>query len=205
MDEKIVSLSEAVSRLLSENNKNKSLGELSEDLNSYLIEIKELVDSGGISFEQLREEISKHINLEEPNLPGSIKQLLIGCIGGEEGSCPVKSEEPENVPFAYDSNLKKIVPLSKYVKPITGDTYAVLYLTGNPLNIDVSSLKELEEAGFKKLKIEYKEISNADYKTINIENLKKYIYEKPEGDKFNGYMILTLLFAIFLLIYIIKK
>ena len=47
MNEQIVKLSEAISKLLSEENKNKSLGELDDELSEYMVEIKELSESGG--------------------------------------------------------------------------------------------------------------------------------------------------------------
>ena len=57
MENNIVKLSDAVARLLNEDNKNKTLGEVSRELNEYLIEIKELVESNEISYDTLKDEI----------------------------------------------------------------------------------------------------------------------------------------------------
>ena len=66
---KIVKLSDAVSKLLDEDNKDKSLGEVSEELNAYLIEIKELVESNEINYDTLKDEIRKHIQTKESIKP----------------------------------------------------------------------------------------------------------------------------------------
>lgn len=199
-----VKLSDAVSKLLSEQNKDKSLGELTEELSSYIIEIKELVDSNSISFEALRDEISKHVDLNNKNIPGSVSQLLIGCIN-ENGACPMKREHAEDIAFAYDEKNKTITPLSKSSSPLTEDTYAVLYVNGHPSSISIDCLQDLENKGFKKLRIEYKEISSSNYKSLNIENLKKYLYFKPGTKDNNGLLVICFLFALILLIYVIKK
>ena len=199
-----VELSDAISKLLSEQNKDKSLGELTEELSSYIIEIKELVDSNSISFETLRDEISKHVDLNNRNIPGSVSQLLIGCIN-ENGACPMKREKAEDIAFAYDESSKKLLPLSKTNVPLTEDTYAVVYVTGHPSAINIDCLHDLENKGFKKLRIEYKEVSSSNYKSLNIENLKKYLYFKPGTKNNNGLMVICFLFALILLIYVIKK
>ena len=200
MEEQIVKLSDAVAKLLSEENKDRSLGEVSELLNEYIIEIKELVDSGGITYDELRNEIYKHIDVDNGIIPGSVSQLLIGCMGDSE-SCPLKSEMPEDVPFAYDINLKKIIPMSKSTTPITENTYAILYITGDPRRISIDSLKELEHRGFKKLRIEYKEISSINYKKINIDNLEKYIFRQPEKTSFNPLVVLGFIALLFFILY----
>ena len=201
----LIKLSDAIQSLLSKENKDKSLGELNEELTNYVIEIKELTESKSISFDRLKEEISKHINIEKENLPGSIAQLLVGCIN-DDGSCPVnKKEQPDDVPFIYDAKTKTIRPISKISNPITDESYAVVYVSGKLADLSIDSLKELLELGFKKLKVEYKEISSSDYKTVNIENLKKYIYFKPEENNSSGINILIFLMALIILFYILKS
>lgn len=202
----LIKLSEAIQKLLSEENKDKSLGELNKELTEYVIEIKELTESKSISFDRLKEELSKHINIEKDNLPGSIAQLLVGCID-EEGSCPVnKKEEPDDIPFIYDNKTKTIKPISKITTPMTDESYAVVYVSGKLSDLSIDALKDLLDRGFKRLKVEYKEISSSDYKRVNIENLKKYIYFKPSdnNDK-SGLNILIFLIALLILFYIIKS
>ena len=201
----LIKLSDAIKKLLSEENKDKSLGELNKELTDYVIEIKELTESKSISFDRLKEEISKHIDIQHDNLPGSIAQLLVGCIG-EEGSCPVnKKEQPDNVPFIYDNKTKSIKPISRITSPMTDESYAVIYVSGKLSDLSVDALKNLLDLGFKRLKVEYKEVSSSDYKTVNIENLKKYIYFKPEENNSSGINILIFLMALIILFYILKS
>lgn len=196
-----ITLSKAVSELLASNNKDKSLGEASEELNSYIIKIKELVDEGDVTLEELREEITKNLNSEQEVVPNSLAQLLIGCVGDNE-SCLMKAEKPEDVPFLYNPQTHKLQPLTKLKNPLTNDSVAVLYVTGNPDKINIESLKMLEESGFKRLRIEYKDIKSANYKVINIDNLKRYIYSKPnDKDTFQSVMILGFLLLLIFVLY----
>ena len=81
----------------------------------------------------------------------------------------------------------------------------MVYVTGHPSAINIDCLHDLENKGFKKLRIEYKEVSSSNYKSLNIENLKKYLYFKPGTKNNNGLMVICFLFALILLIYVIKK
>ena len=83
------SLSQAVSELLSPENKNLSLGEASEQLNDYIIKIKDLVDSGDINLEDLKNEIAKNLNNTDKIVPNSLAQLLVGCVGDKD-ACLMK-------------------------------------------------------------------------------------------------------------------
>lgn len=207
MDKKnyTITLSKAVSELLSNKNKDKSLGEASKELNNYIINIKELVDEGEITLEELREEIIKHLQHKQDIVPNSLAQLLIGCVGDNE-SCLMKPEKPEDVSFIYNYQTSKLQPLTKLVNPITEDSVAVLYVTGNPDKINLESLKVLEERGFKKIRIEYKDVKSANYKVINIDNLKKYIYSKPnEKDVFQSVIILGFLLMLIFILYKIQN
>lgn len=193
---KIVKLSDAVSKLLDEDNKDKSLGEVSEELNTYLIEIKELVESNEINYDTLKDEIRKHIQTKESIKPGSVAQLLVGCIKDE---CPLHKETAEDVSFIYDSKKHTIVPLSKYSNPLSMESYAVLYINGDPHQIKVGALKTLENLGFQKIKIKHKAVNESVYKTLDIENIDKYIYHNnTEFSKkgllmFSGFVLLILL------------
>jgi hypothetical protein len=198
-------LSKAVSELLSSKNKNKSLGEASEELNNYIIKIKELVDEGEITLEELREEITKHLGSKTNVVPNSLAQLLIGCVG-DSNACLMKAEKPEDVPFLYNHQTSKLQPLSKLRAPLTTDSVAVLYVTGRPDKINLESLKFLEDIGFKKLRIEYKDVKSSNYKIINVDNLRKYIYSKPnEKDVFQSIMILGFLLLLIFILYKIQN
>ena len=198
MEDKKVELSYAVAKILSDDNRDKSLGEASEEINEYVVTIKELVNSGEIKYETLQNEITKHIGDDDQTIPGSLAQLLVGCVG-DNLSCPMKKNEAKDVPFAYDNKLEKIVPLSKIEQADNDNTYAILYFTGNPKNLNIKSLNYLENRGFKKLKIEYKTISSANYKTLYIENLSKYINNREDKDSHEilyviGFLLLLLFF-----------
>ena len=91
--------------------------------------------------------------------------------------------------------------MSKFTSPLTEDTYAVIYISGDPRNVSVESLKDLEIAGFKKLRIEYKGIEQSSYKTINIDNLKRYIYSKPEKDSNAGIMVMVFIVMVALILF----
>jgi len=199
------SLSKAVSEILAPSNKSLSLGEASEKLNSYIIEIKELVDSGDISLDELRDEITKHLDSQEKIIPNSLAQLLVGCVGDKE-SCLMKQEKAEDIPFIYDNKTDKIRALSKNVLPLTDDSVAVLYLTVNPKKINIGIFKYLEAKGFKKIRIEYKDTNSSTYKVINIDNLKRYIYSKPtEKDIYQSIVILGFLLVLIFILYKIQN
>ena len=194
-------LSKAVSELLSNENKNKSLGEASVELNDYIIKIKELVDEGEITLEELRIEITKHLKTKQDIVPNSLAQLLIGCVG-DSNACLMKAEKPEDVPFLYNHQTAKLQPLSKLKAPLTTGSVAVLYVNANPDKINLESLKFLEDIGFKKLRIEYKDVKSSNYKIINVDNLKKYIYSKPdEKDIYQSIMILGFLLVLIFALY----
>lgn len=180
MEGSIENLTDTVSRLLSEENKNKSIGEVSEELSEYLVNIKELVESNQISYEVLKKEIEKHIDFNKNIKPGSIGQLLVGCMVGSE--CAMSKETPEDIAFAYDSNKNVILPLTRLKNPISEKSYCVLYINGIPSDISLDSLKTLENAGFKKIKIKHKNLNETSYKTLDIEDINKYIESKSQQD-----------------------
>lgn len=203
MKEDTINITTVIAEILSKENKNKSLGEVSDELNEYLIEIKEAVESGDITYEFLQKEIANHLDENEKTIPGSLAQLLIGCVS-EDGSCPLKNNQVHDIPFVYDNKYNKIFPISKQLTPYNENSYAVLYFTGQPKNLKPETLKYLEENGFNKLKIEYKNIDSSNYKTIYIENLKKYIYAQPEKGDDNLLYLIGIL-VILLLVYLIIK
>ena len=204
MNDITINFSDAISKLLSDTNKDKSFGEVSEELNDYLVTIKEAVSSGELTYETLQEEISKHLDENDTTLPGSLAQLLIGCTG-DKGACPMSANKKADIPFVYDNKYNKIFPLTKQQDNDNENTYAVLYFTGQPKNLNIDSLKFLEKAGFNKLKIEYKNINNNKYKTIYIENLKRYIYSQPEKNDDNTIYLLWLILLVIFFYLIFKN
>lgn len=200
MDNLLVdNFSRIVRRLLSEENKDKLLGEISEDLEQYIADIKNMVDSGTITYDQLRDEISRNLNITEDQRPGSVAQMLLGCI--DEESCPMRQEEVLDIPYFYDKDQKKIIPMTRINSSITNDSYAVVYITGNPSDISIDALKELEENGFSKIKIMYKKSTKSRYKTFNIDNLNLYMNPQNMLNYKTGALVMVLLAIILFLIY----
>lgn len=205
MDDRFIALSDAVAKLLSEDNKDKSLGEVSEELNSYIVQIKDSIDSGDITYDRLRDEIFKHLKNRKEAKPGSLAQLLIGCTGDTDTHCPMRKEEAKDISFIYDEKNSKLIPMTRFLNPLTEDTYAIIYFTGNPGEISIDSLKYLEDAGFKKVRLEYKEVGSSSYKSIDIENLKRYIDSAPEKENHNNLLLLIFIMLLVLVIYSYNK
>ena len=200
MDSLLVNnFSRIVRRLLSEENKDKLLGEISEDLEQYIADIKNMVDAGTITYDQLRTEISNNLNITEDQRPGSVAQMLLGCI--DEESCPMRQEEVLDIPYFYDKDRKKVIPMTGINSSITSDSYAVVYITGSPSDISIDALKELEENGFSKIKIMYKKSTKSKYKSFNIDNLNLYMNPQNMMNYKTGALVMVLLAIILYLIY----
>lgn len=200
MDNLLVNnFSRIVRRLLSEENKDKLLGEISDDLEQYIADIKNMVDAGTITYDQLRDEISNNLNITEDQRPGSVAQMLLGCI--DEESCPMRQEEVLDIPYFYDKEQKKIIPMTRINSSITNDSYAVVYITGSPSDISIDALRELEENGFSKIKIMYKKSTKSKYKTFNIDNLNLYMNPQNMFNYKTGALVMVLLAIILFLIY----
>jgi hypothetical protein len=191
--------SRIVGRLLSEENKDKLLGEISEDLDKYIGDIKNMVDSGTITYDQLRDEISKNLKLEDGAIPGSVAQMLLGCI--DEESCPMRQEEILDIPYFYDKKLKKLIPMTRIDNPINADSYAVVYITGSPGDISIDAIKEIENRGFRKLKIMYKKSVRSKYRTMNINNINNYVSPNSDFNYKTGLMVMLLLGVILYLLF----
>ena len=200
MDSLLVNnFSRIVRRLLSEENKDKLLGEISEELEQYIADIKNMVDSGTITYDQLRAEISNNLNISEDQRPGSVAQMLLGCI--DEESCPMRQEEVLDIPYFYDKDRKKVIPMTGINSSIAGDSYAVVYITGSPSDISIDALKELEENGFTKIKIMYKKSTKSKYRVFNIDNLNLYMNPQNMMNYKTGALVMVLLAIILYLIY----
>ena len=196
----IENFSRMMTKLLSEENKDKLLGEISDELEQYIAEIKNMVDSGSITYDQLREEISKNINLRQDQQPGSVAQMLLGCI--DEESCPMRQEEIMDVPFFYDKENDSVIPITQISTSISPDSNAVIYLTGSPSDVSISTIKKLQEQGFTKVKIMYKRSSRSKYRTFNISNVQ--LYTNPTK-MFNSKTIFLVAFLMMIILYMYFK
>ena len=203
MDKGYVKLSDAVAKLLTEDNKDKNLGEVSQELNNYLIEIKELVESNEISYDRLRDEIQKHMNLKEDVRPGSVAQLLVGCMN--EDSCPLQKEEAVDISFIYDHKTDKIVPLTKAYGPVSENSYCVIYINGKPETIKIEALMELESLGFKKIKIKHKKPSEPNYKVLDISDIQTMINKNDTSLGSRGTLIVAIFLVMLLVLYLYRN
>jgi vacuolar-type H+-ATPase subunit I/STV1 len=201
MDKGYVKLSDAVAKLLTDDNKDKNLGEVSQELNSYLIEIKELVESNEISYNKLRQEIQKHIDIGKNVRPGSVAQLLVGCVNEKE--CPLQKEKAVDISFIYDHKLDKIVPLTNITSPVSEDSYCVIYINGDPSSIKPEALLELEKMGFKRIKVRHKKPNASKYQTIDIADIQTMINEN-QGLTTRGTFIIAIFIVILVLLYLYK-
>ena len=202
MDKGYVKLSDAVAKLLTEDNKDKNLGEVSQELNSYLIEIKELVESNEISYDRLKDEIQKHMDLREDVRPGSVAQLLVGCMNEE--SCPLQREEAVDISFIYDHRTHKIIPLTKSYGPVSDNSYCVIYINGAPESIKIEALLELESLGFKKIKIKHKKPEDPNYKVLDISDIYTLINKNENPLNSKGTFIIAVFLVMLLLLYLYK-
>ena len=201
MDSLLVqNFSRMMSKLLSEENKDKLLGEISDELEQYIAEIKNMVDSGSITYDQLREEISKNINLRQDHQPGSVAQMLLGCI--DEESCPMRQEEIMDVPFFYDKDNNDVIPITQVSVSISPESSAVIYITGSPSEVSMNSIKRLQEKGFSKIKIMYKRSSRSKYRTFNINNVQLYLNPTK---MFNSKTAFLVAFLVMIILYMYLK
>lgn len=194
----IGNFSQIVRRLLSEENKDKLLGEISEDLEQYIVDIKNLVDSGVITYDRLRDEISRSLDIHEDPRPGSVAQMLLGCI--DEESCPMRQEEVLDVPFIYDKDNESVIPLTRIQQNVTDSSYAIVYVTGKPSDVSIDALKTLENSGFKRIKIMYKPTTKSKYKSFNIDNLQLYMNPTNMFNLRTGILVSVLLAIILYLV-----
>ena len=202
MEKGYIKLSDAVSKLLTEENKDKNLGEVSQELNNYLIEIKDLVESNEISYDKLREEIQKHIDTDQSARPGSVAQLLMGCVN--ESECPLQKEKAVDISFIYDHKLNKVVPLTNVTSPVSEDSYCIIYINGDPESIKIESFLELESLGFQKIKIKHKKPSDSSYKIIDFGSIQEAINRNQKLNS-KGTFILAVILIMLLLLYLYKS
>lgn len=161
-----------IQELLSNQNKNKLLGEISKEMEQQIFDIKTLVDSGIISHETLKYEITNNLK-DDSIIPGTVAQMLIGCI--DEKSCPMQEEEILDIPYYYDSINGSLIPLSRITGAITTKSYAVVYMTGSPSDLNYKIFSNLKEDGFNRAKIMYKKSSTAPYKEFIIDDIGFYM------------------------------
>ena len=202
MEKGYVKLSDAVAKLLTDENKDKNLGEVSEELNRYLIEIKDLVESNEISYDKLRDEIQKHMDIGENTAPGSVAQLLMGCVN--ETECPLQKEQAVDISFVYDHKLDKIIPLTNVTGPVTEESYCIIYINGDPESIKIEALLELERMGFHKIKIKHKKPNDSVYKVIDIGDIQNAI-NKNQNISSKGSIIIAIFLVMLLLLYLYRN
>ena len=198
MEKGYVKLSDAVAKLLTDENKDKNLGEVSEELNRYLIEIKDLVESNEISYDKFQ----KHMDIGENTAPGSVAQLLMGCVN--ETECPLQKEQAVDISFVYDHKLDKIIPLTNVTGPVTEESYCIIYINGDPESIKIQSLLELERMGFQKIKIKHKKPNDSVYNVIDIGDIQKVI-NKNQNVSSKGSIIIAIFLVMLLLLYLYRN
>ena len=200
-----IKVSDAIETLLSEDNRDKTVGEIGEDLTDYLVQIKDMMKNGE-STGILMEEISKYIEPGETPKPNTVAQFLVGCVEGDKW-CPLLKTENE-VSFYYDSDRKKFISILEEDTPRNSETHAVVFLTGNPKDLDVGAFKSLAEKGFEKLKIKFKDVSDSVYKELVIGDLEKHIKKntKREGsDKITVFMSISFLLVVLVVVFYIRN
>jgi hypothetical protein len=189
--EKIVS---TIKELLSSTNKDKALRNLPSDLYESMLEIKEMIDSNEITQDDLGKAIMDNLENNKNPLPGSVGQLLVGCL---KGGCPLKYEEINDIPYIYNAKDDTFMRMSNIDTNISPGSYAIIYMTtGMPSDIKRSVFSSLMEKGFTRAKILYKKNLTDSYKTKIINNIKSY-HKGGETPKYKNmatyFMILTIL------------
>ena len=179
MESKLERFSIIIKKLLSDENRDKLLGDISEEIEEFIMDIKDLIDSGEISYDQMRNELTKNINVNTLHRPGSVAQMLIGCTN--EDSCPMKQEELMDIPYFYDKYEDTLLPITRNSFPVSDNSYAVIYVTGDYKDISIDKIKELYSKGFKKLKIMHKTGTRSRYNITKIEDVYEYL-TTPEID-----------------------
>lgn len=183
-------LNSLLAELLNDENRDKTLGELDEDLSSKLSELKKLIDMEIIDYRDLRKEIAKYIDMDEQSVPGSVSQLLKGCLSSS-GSCPINRDV--NVSYTYDVDSDRLIQLNNDVD-INNNSSAVIYMVGEPDDITKRTLFNLREKGFNKLKIKFKDLTMANYDTFVINDLDDHL---DENDNMTSIFIISVIVLIF--------
>jgi len=185
-----------IAELLHEDVRDKTLSEIDEETNKKLMDIKRMVDAELIEYEDVRIEVSKHLDIEDQSVPGSIAQLLKGCISSS-GACPINKDN--YISYTYDIESNKLTSLSNNDQ-VKNNSCAVIYMIGSPEDIDKKLLEELKEKGFEKIKIKHKDITMSNYETYTIEDLNNYLSTEDNMTS----IVITLLIAA-VIIYIFYK
>ena len=207
MDSKLERFSGIMRKLLSEENRDKLLGDISEDIEESIMEVKDLIDSGEITYDQMRDELTKNLNVNTLHRPGSVAQMLVGCTS--EDSCPMKQEELLDIPYFYDNYEDSLIPITRTNSPVSDKSYAVVYVTGDYKDIGKDKLKELYSKGFKRVKIMHKTGTRARYNITKIEDIYSFI-NSPETDYSKyaigvGVTIVTIVLFLLLVRYLKSK
>ncbi len=183
-------LNNLLEELLSEENRDKTLGELDDELSVKLSDLKKLIDMEIIDYRDLRKEIAKHIDMDEQSVPGSISQLLKGCLSSS-GSCPINRDI--DISYTYDVDSDTLIQLNN-IENEKSSSSAVIYMVGDPEDISKKTLFEIKKRGINKLKIKFKDLTMANYDTHVIEDLDDHL---DENDNITSIFIISIIVLIF--------
>lgn len=207
MDSRLEKFSATMKKLLSEDNRDKLLGEISEDIEESIMTVKDMIDSGEITYEEMKQELTKNLNVNTLHRPGSVAQMLVGCTS--EDSCPMKQEELLDIPYFYDNYEDIFIPITRADSPISDNSFAVVYITGDYKDLGKDKLKELFSKGFKKVKIMHKTDTRARYNIKVIDDLDGYLKAKSvDYSKYTvgiGATVLALVLLFFVIKYLRKS
>lgn len=175
--------------LLNTNNKNKKLNELEPHLIKKLINVKKNLENFNIDFDFFKKELITDDNI----LPGSIQQILIGCLKEKEHCSFINNLE---IPYVYDILKQDIFPIiENYI--IVPKTVITVYIDHDIIKFNKKCLKKFINKGINKIKIKYKKNNEFHYTNIDINNLKEYI-NKDNYSYIGLYIILFICVILFL-------
>jgi hypothetical protein len=186
-------LKDTIDILISGINRDKKLGELEEELQERLIAISTALDIGSIDYNELKDYISSKLDIEDI-LPGTVGYILLGCTD-KAGSCVLGGNDTKDTSFLYDAESNHITRISGVGVPLSPNSYAVIHSLVDVDDIDLDVFKMLETKGFEKVKLLKKSVGSDENEEVVIENLKQYIYSRPER-LVNIYYVLAVIVAI---------
>lgn len=161
-------------------NRDKKLGELSEELRSSLRDIKTMIDDGDLDYETLKSYIKDKIGNIDEILPNTVGRILLGC-ADKEGSCILGSSDSSlDSNYMYDHETNRTTRISGTGYPLNKNSWAVIHTLGDVDDIDLDVFKMLDKKMFEKVKILKKNVGDEDNEEMVIDNLKEYIYSRPE-------------------------
>ena len=167
---------DTIDRLLS--NRDKKLGELDDDLRESLIGISASLNIGDLDYDTLRKYIKSKTVVDDIQ-PGTVGHILVGC-AGKEGTCVLGGGSTSDTSYVYDEDTNHITRVSGVGIPTGEHSQAIIHTLGDPEDIDLDVFKKLDSKGFVRVKILKKNVGSSTAEEIIIDDLKKYIYSRPE-------------------------